>query len=630
MRLSFLHNFRQALLAGAFLAASTAAQAASKIEDLVKLLPESAVVIIGLKDTQELVKDWDSSDAGRFMEDEAVKRWMAPLYKDGESSWDKFFNKKTGTTFREALTIYPGASAAGFVVENVEDFDSEETRHVSVSDIKGKETEFAAAKAKQLDAYKGDEYPDAVLKTKEIDGVEVSYISEDKEEDAWWIEAWAVVDGLVIEASDEDLVTEMISRVKAAQGQNPAAAHFARLAELRGATADITVYGHLDSVFDMAKTHFDELAKEKPSPLMPQHVYDALGLKELHATAACIDLNDKQARGELVLFHDEKPQGLFPALIRGTSTEVPQPAFFPADVDSGTVTRTSPGEIYDSILKAVNKLGPMALMATGQIGALEKEAGISIRNDLLGSMDDLYLEISKTTPTAAGALPTPNQVTAFKLKNPARFQSSFDALWKLVGNGFGAFEESDYEGHKIFVMKPAFSGQQGSGEQGFKFAYTVTDEYVFLAQGAPDLLHKVLGRLKNSPAGTSLWDQPQSQAALAALPGGFTALGVSNSSAILRTVLTTMAGAQAMVPHGNAAAKSEKKGPKGPKSKPDATDAKEEGGEDSEDADEGFFDPAASPPDEVFDRYFGVGASAVYSHPDATQIIYISQPAEKK
>jgi hypothetical protein len=272
----------------------------------------------------------------------------------------------------------------------------------------------------------------------------------------------------------------------------------------------------------------------------------------------------------------------------------------------------------------------MALMATGQIGALEQQAGISIRNDLLGSMDDVYLEISKTTPTAAGALPTPNQVTAFKLKNPARFQSSFDALWKLVGNGFGAFEESDYEGHKIFVMKPAFSGQQGSGEQGFKFAYTVTDEYVFLAQGAPDLLHKVLGRLKNGPAGTSLWDQPQSQAALAALPGGFTALGVSNSSAILRTVLTTMAGAQAMVPHGNASAKSEKKGPKGPKSKPDATDAKEDGGDDSEDADEGFFDPAASPSDEVFDRYFGVGASAVYSHPDATQIIYISQPAEKK
>jgi hypothetical protein len=625
-RHSFLHTLSQSLLTGAFFAISATAQAAGKVEDWVKLLPETAVVVISIKDTPELVKDWDSSGAGRFMEDEAVKRWMAPMYKDGEPAWDKFFKEGTGESLRDALSLYSGAAVAGFILESPEDFESDDTRLVAISDIAGNEAKLAESRAKQLEAYKKDEYPDAVLKSKEIDGVQVSYISDGDDEDAWWIEAWAVVNGLLLEASDEELITDLIARVKATQGDHPAAAHFARLAEMRGSEADITVYGHLDPVFEMLKESLEEDAGDAPSPITPKAIFDALGVNELHAVAACIEINDQHARGDLVLFHDEKPQGIFPALLRGTSTEVPQLAFIPADVDAASVNRASPGNIYDTIFKSLAKLGPMAMMLTGQLEGLEKQAGISIRNDLLGSLDDVYLEMTKFSQNAESSLPEQNQISAFKLKNRDRFQSSFDALWKLIGNGFGVFEETEYEGHKIFMMKPSLSGgPKTAGAPSLNFGYVITDEYVFLVQGAPDLLHKVLGRLKNSPAGTSLWDQPQSQVALAALPKGFTAMSVSNGSAILRTIFTTMSHAQSMVP---TAKTGEKSARKGPKSKPGATAEEDE--EEGEDAEEGMFDPDAAPPDEIFDRYFGVGASAMYPLPGATQFIYISQPAEKK
>lgn len=618
------------LLAAACLAFHTVAHAAGKVEDWVKLLPESATIIVGIKDTPELVKDWDSSGAGRFMEDEAVKRWMAPLYKDGQSAWDKSFSEFTGTHLREALNMYPGASLGAIVVEDLEDFESDEPRHVSVSDIAGNESALADAKAKQLEAYKKDEYPDAVLKTKEIDGVTVSYIADGDDEDAWWIEAWGVVNDLLVEATDEELMTDMISRVKDAQGDHPGAAHFARLAEIRGGTADVTIYCHLDRLVGMLKAKLEEKAEGQTSPISPAQLFSAFSLEELHGVAACIELNEKHARGDLVLLHDETPQGLLPSLMRGTSTEVPLPAFVPADVDSGSVTRASMGAIYDSVLRALDKLGPMSAMLTGQVEALEKQAGISIRNDLFGSMDDVYLEMTKMMPANESPIPTQNQVTGFKLKNRGRFQSSFDALWKLIGNGFGVFEESDYEGYKIFTMKPSLSGGQQGGNPAFRFGYVITDEYVFLVQGAPDLLHKVLGRLKNSPAGTSLWDQPQSQAAMAALPDGFTGTGVSSGSAILRTLLATMAAAQDVVPGKASSAKTGKKGPKGPKgpkAKPGASDDEADEGGETRDV---WFDTEAAPPDEIFDRYFGVGATGVYSHPDATQILYISQPAEKK
>ena len=626
-RFAFLRHPARLLFAAGFLAVHTVAQAADKIGEWVKLMPENAMIIVGIKDTPELVKDWDTSGMGRFMEDEAVKRWMAPMYKDGQSAWDKFFGEMTGTTLREALGLYPGASLGAIIVDDIEDFEADEPRHVGLSEIAGNEAAVTEAKAKQLEAYKKNEYPDAVLKTKEIDGVTVSYISDGDEEDAWWVESWAVVDGLLVETVDEELMTEMISRVKGAQGDgHPAAAHFARLAEIRGGTADVTIYGDLDSLFAMMEEKFEEDAGNKPSPITPKQVFGALSLEELHGVAACIELNDGHARGDLVILHEEKPQGIFPALVRGTSTEVPQPPFVPAEVDSSSVTRASPGAIYDNVFKTVNKLGPIAAILTGQLEGLEKQAGISIRQDLLGSMDDEYLEMTKMVPGQANPQLAQNQVTAFKLKNRDRFQSSFDALWKLIGNGFGVFEESEYEGHKIFTMKSSLSGGQADGAPAPRFGYVITDEYVFLVQGAPDLLHKVLGRLKDSPPGTSLWDQPQSQTALAALPRGFTGMGVSNGGSILRTMLTTMAAAQNMVPGKSAAAKAGKKSPKGPKAKPGASEDEGEGAS----AGGVWFDAEATPPDDTFDRYFGVGASGVYSHPDATQILYISQPAEKK
>ena len=637
MKFSFFLRMPRLLLAAGLVLSHSAAPAADKIEDWIKILPKGACVFISVKDTPELVKDWDASGVGRFIEDEAVKRWMAPVYEGGEAKWDKFMKEELGSGFREGLSVYPGASLTAFVLESAEDFSSEGVKAIGLSEINGKEAELEASKERQLEAHKKGEYPDAVLKSEDVDGVKVHAILDGDGDDAEKIESWAVVNGILIETEGEGLMEDMLARVKGGQGEvNPAAAHLARVAEIRGEAPDITILADLDHLIGIMK---EKMREEQATggggmgmPFKPEQLLQALGLDELHAAAACIDLANDVSRADVVLLHDEKPQGLLPTIIRGTSTEVPLPSFVPAGADMGSVSRTSLAGMYDATLKALEKMGPLAAMMTMQLGELEKTAGVNVRNDLLGSLDDVYVEITTMAPAKAGSIgPATNQVSAFKLKNRGRFQSAFDALWKKVGNGFGVFEESDYEGQTIYTLKSSMTAGAGAGgTPGIAFGYAITDEYLLLVQGSPDLLHKVLGRLKTSQPGTSLWDQPESQAALAALPKGYTGVGVSNGGNILRTLVSTMSEAQSMIP-GAGASENEgpKKGPKGgkgPKAKPTA---EEEDEEDAGAPDE-WFDPEAAPPDEIFDRYFGVGASGVYSLSDATHWLYISQPAEKK
>ncbi len=621
-RFSLRHHAACVLAAAGLLFSSAPPlRAAEGVEGLINLLPEGACIILGIKDTPELVKDWDASGFGRFMEDEAVKKWMAPLYKDGKSAWDRSILKQSGVTLREGLEMYGGATVVALVVEDLEDFTLEEPYIVEISEVKGREAQIQTIKEKQLEAYKKDEYPDAVVKTEEVNGVKVNVFADGDGDDAEWIDGWVIVDGILVDATDRALMEKLLARF-GAQNPNPSAARVARLAEIRGGIPDVTLYADLQGLIAKLEAKLNEQAASNPgTPVTPKQILEALGAYELHGLAACMDLVEQQSRGDVVLLHAEKPQGIIPALMRAPSGgAVQQPAFIPQGVDAASATRVNFLGVYDSLMKAISKLGPVAAMVTTQISGIEQQAGVSIRNDLLGSLDDLYVDVTTLALVPGALAPEQNQVAGIKLKNKARFQSAFEALWNLAGQGFGMFDESEFEGYKIRMMKSSLSGgQQIDGTQAPRFGYVITDDYAFLVQGSTDLVHKVLARMKGSASGPSFWDEAKVQQALAALPGGFTGMGASNGSSLLRVMLGTLANAQSMVPGGFTATRNA--APKGPKARPGADDDDTGGGEGG-----GWFNPKATPPNEVFDRYFGMGATGVYSHPDATQVIYISQP----
>ena len=613
---------RLLLLAALVFAGS--ARAVEKVEQLLKMLPASASIVVSVKSFSELLKDWDSSGIGRFMEDPAVKKWMAPMSKGGEAPWNRFTREESGGTLREEIAVYPGAGVACFDLSGCAEDEDSKAHVVSLSEIAGKEAEFAAYKARELEAKKKKDHPDAVLRSEEIAGVKVSIIAEDDDKDADWLEVYAIVEGIAIESDDAKLMEQAIVAVKSGRGTAKNGEQFARVTDLHGGIADVTIHFDLEALGALLeKTMAKRGGLGAGAPFAPAALLNALGLDELKAFAITLDLDAERSTGEFILLHSEKPKGLIPSFIRGVSTDVPRPAFIPAGCDSASVSRQSLGGMYDAVMAGVGKLGPVAAIATAQLDQLEKKAGISLRNDLLGSLQDEFIQAQTIKSAEAGALmPIVSQVTGIKLKDRARFLSALDALKALAGNGFAMFEESEFQDFRIFTFKPSLAGAPGSPSEAgaAQIAYVVTDEYFLFCQGSQDLLRKLLTRMK-SPQGGSFWDSPATQQAIAALPKSFTGMSVSNMAPLMKmladlfTKFETLSGIRATSKSSPVA-----RGPKGSKpgdpseNEPDA-------------ANSGLsFDPKAVPADSVFARYFGISTSGNYSYPDATVVRIIALP----
>jgi hypothetical protein len=250
---------------------------------------------------------------------------------------------------------------------------------------------------------------------------------------------------------------------------------------------------------------------------------------------------------------------------------------------------------------------------------MEKKAGINLRQDLLGSLDNVVAQ-AQTMKVAANGMPEISQVTAIKLKDRARFQSALDAALALMGNGFVVFEDSEIEGQNVRALKLTGAQPDPNQPNSRQIAFTVTDEYFIFCQGTQDMLQKVLARIKSKATDGSVWELPSTQAALAALPPDFTGMSVSNGASLARTFAEMFTRLQNLAPNSAAAPRAAA----GPKTRPGAKNpgpSLAQGGL--------LFDPKALPDKEVFARYFGVTATGNYSGADSTMIKIIALPVGK-
>jgi hypothetical protein len=275
-------------------------------------------------------------------------------------------------------------------------------------------------------------------------------------------------------------------------------------------------------------------------------------------------------------------------------------------------------------MKGVEKLGPMAMFFTSQLAAMEQKAGMTLKNDLFGALDDTVVEIGSFGEAAPGSMmPEVSQVTMIKLKDRERFNAALEAIKKMAGDGFAMFEESEFAGQKVYSMKSSLTpGEKGASPNSTTFCYTVADDYVMFGQGGVDLLHKVLTRMKAAD-GPSIWEDADIQAAIAALPKDYVGLAVSKGGSLVKFMLTTIAQFQSLANTGKKKKAKAAKGPKGPKAEDDDGD-----NEDAKDDEEPtvFFDTSATPSDEVFAKYFGMTSSGVYTLPDGVNVKFLSLP----
>jgi len=619
MKPTALTSSWRSLLALACLSFTLPAAAADRLEEWSGLLSKDTFMALHLKSAQELIGDWDKSALGRFLQDEAVKKWMAPGLAENGFGFDKNAKNDAGFSLNDIAETFSGSV---MIAISTPDFTAlsggTEPGMIFLGEVAGKEAAHEALKAKTVENQK-KAHPDASIKTVELAGHTVSYIALKADDEESWQSGWAIVDGVAYESNSKELLEATLASIKGGNGGSGIGKKFARFVELTGKTQDLTGCVDMEPLLTAGmKAAQEGMAKSGAAvPFTAEGIFDALGLTELGALGFSMDLNDERGAMDFFLLHDEKAKGMITTLVRGTSTEVPQPAFIPAGVDSVTVTRQSLATVWDALLAGVQKLGPMAAMATAQIGMVEQQVGLTLKGDLFGSLDDTMIDAQIIGDREPGVIePKISKVTMLKLKDAKRFGAALDAIKKLVGNGFAMFEESDFEGTKVFSMKSSLTAAGGSNTQ---FAYALTDEYFIVTQGGSELLHKVLTRLAK-PEGESAWDGADAQAAIATLPKDYTGFSLSKGGAVVKLALTTMADLQGMGAGKKGKGKAKAKG-KGPKA---------EAGADTDEgpaaADKPFFDNKATPPDTIFAKYFGTGASGVYSLPDAVHVKYIALP----
>lgn len=599
------------------LASALPASAADRLEQWYSLMPKDTAAVIAVKNAQEVLADWDQSTFARFMQDEAVQRWMAPMRKEGDAPWDKFFKEHYGSGMYDTLKDYPGAVVSFLVLENFEQFKGD-SPHVSLYELGGKQKEIEAHKTSELEALKKGN-PGLHLRTLEINGTAVNIAAEGEGEDAPWTSAWAVVGDVIVDTNTRRLMEYMISALKSGAGDAPGVAreHLARIAQHTQGSGDLMIYFNGVKLLQLGESALAaEEAKKNAEKkeegglglnFKPQQMLEMFGIQELQALALSVAMEGEKTRGDFIILHPEKPTGIV-SLMRTSAQDVTLPAFIPGDVLQGGVVRYDLTKFYDGLLGMIMKLGPMAMVVTMQIPQFEQQLGFKIRDDFFASLDDEMITVQD------GELAKQSQVVALKLKDADKVGGALESLKRFIGAGFGAFEESDYLGFKVNTLKLSQTSNAAS-----EVAYCNTGKYLLISVGGPDTLNKVLARMKD-PSGPSIWENAQVQKLLSVVPknyGSATVTDVGSSINMLASaasVLEAQAGAKKKKEPGK------KKGPGKKAAEADEAPAAA--------ADGPMLDPGALPSKEVFQRYFGRMLGVQYSYPDALHVHYLVIPPE--
>lgn len=620
----------------ALVLAALPASAADKVEQWINLAPKDTVGVLAFKNMPELLADWDKSSFGKFMQDEEAKRWLEPMKEDGEMPWDKHFKEIYGTSLYETLKDERGSAVGFFVLSDGKDFDNKEgPPFVGLSEITDNQSQQEEHKRKHREHLKKDKHPNLKESTVDVAGVQVNVATASDEADAPWVDAYAIVDGVLIESKQRALMEQMISAVKSGSGEMPAEIreHLTRLGQLREGLADVTIYINGTRILDFAMKALAESEKNKgadkkaPNPMgdvKPEQIVEALGLQELKGLAITMDLADDRSSTDVVVFHKEKPTG-FLSWVKSDAKDVELPAFIAPDVASGQVSRVEWLKIYDGLMGMMTKISPqVGMMANMYLAGFEQQNGFKIRDDLFASLGDETFQVQD------GDGKKQSDVMGFKVKNADKLGTALNGIKNALGGmGFAAFDESDYLGYKLNTLKMTTmnaGAPEGAAGGMPEIAYVNTGKYLLIGSGTLDALRKTLGRMKDPESG-SIWDTPRAQSQIALLPQDYNGLGITDSSKLITTVFNAMEMVTKQAATQQKAA-AKKKGPgKGPGGK---SGDEPKSGKDAGDAFAKFVDSKNRPSDATFKKYFGTSTSASYSQPDALHMKMVTTPLDAK
>ncbi len=562
-------SFLLLALALSCLILAAAARAETKLEEL---LPQNAVCALIIENVPALVNSWQESAFFKMLNDDQIKRYLAPsLEKQEDFPWDAALKEMTGHTLQENLRLFEGSLIITLLGPDPEApgayFDSRPPI-LLLGEIGDNTEAFKAYATKDLENTERVSQADYEERTEDHLG-ETLYLRRKTNADGSTEEAegWAIVNSVAVIAWPQDLLRTTVSSLK-----NPPSdaslpedlkAHFER----SGGVADIVLFANLAKFEPAWRARLATPAAQKfnqnPFGITLDNLLRVLAPEKITSLSASLNLDPKATHLD-VSVGGSTDAGLL-SLMTYINGELRQPQFIPANTMHAGSCRFDFGLFYDRLFDMAKTITPMfAGMIEGQLQGIESQVGINLRRDLIGGLGvdhSFFEDIRNDGPKQAGdILATQTEfLYAISLKNTQGVETALGAIRTFLGQGMAAFDERDFLGTKVFTYKmPTQAAAPAVGEDEenaqtpqllpIEISHAVAGGYFFLGIGSQSPIERALKAL-HTPS-NSLWQQPIVRKTLDAVGQDIAYFEYYNFTGMISRLLVALNQWQRSVPEG--------------------------------------------------------------------------------
>ncbi|HEY9154551.1 MAG TPA: DUF3352 domain-containing protein [Opitutaceae bacterium] len=539
-----MNFFRRFSCAAFLLTIVSFAQATTPLSNVVS---DRSTVILSLHDVPTIVANWKKSPWSKTWNDDQVKKFFAPLRDQMKvEDWDAQVKEKTGYTLTDLMSF-----ATGDAIVAIPDFNFlSDTSQKEPALLLGIDVGSNAGKLEKL-FDKSAKEENASDETSQFSGVTVHVIhpvQKDKDHPTDPM-VWAIVEGKWFLSPSKDAIIAAIDAVHNG-GVDNAWGRSERWANLQKRAGDSQVMFtiNVEAIYPALKKVLDEKLKSGgptatgPFAVDGETLLTALGLdawRELYVTA---NLGEDSTDMHSGLSYSEQ-RGLT-KLLAYHDGPVATPSFVSPKCMNVSTAKLSPKEAYASLEEMLNAVNPAINgLLQSQLRSLNKQLGIDLKRDFIGSLGDTVITARFPAPDAGdtASLSNIDQFFAVSLQDADTFSRAIDSFHRLMGQQADQFFKTrDFLGFKITTFSA------GEGRPGAKpFHYAIAKGYFFLSVGSAGPMESALRGLAQDQ--DTIWKQKDVATALAQVPANASGFEYEDMGQLVASLFKTISDTSALM-----------------------------------------------------------------------------------
>ncbi|GEM_PF-442792 len=392
------------------------------------LVPEDTLLFLSFPDIGKTREDWKNTGLYKIWNDPEVEHAVDTLLGNVEQYKEKFeqqFEEELGLTFDDALQVLDGQFSLAVVSMPEEQGGGPPVPRAAMALDFGEHRE------------EMERILDWALKTlmEENPGLERG----EWESGDWKITAvgdeelrlhFVMAGPTLLAATDKEIMEGMLARARDGSLASLASKDaFVRVKEETApeGNASFLLYADVPGWIQSFRAMMGENEKDAAES---DRILDAVGIEGLEAFGMAVSLTEEGVRDRIYL-HAPGPRKGVLKMLTPKVTSMPALPMVPEDAVSFMAMNIDLARTWDRAFEMIKQVDEeMWADLTAEIEKFEKDAGVMIRTDLLGSMGG---EVSSWSVFPEGGGVFPHSVTSVVMKDPIAFEATLQRLYDAAG-----------------------------------------------------------------------------------------------------------------------------------------------------------------------------------------------------